>query len=292
MKLLFIIKQTFSNLWRERTPVIATILTICIALTILVAIFEISFILFNQLEDLKSNTRVEVYIESDLSNSTIQNIKTEIEDIISVQDVKFISKDMAADIFNREFGEDIMEILGENPLPVTFEIRLYQHFNNPDYLLKFKEKVEEIRGVEEVHYRHALIAKLEALTQAVATAGIIMLVILFIAMHLLIRNTVKLSVYARHQQIQIMKNLGAGTIFIRLPFILEGAIEGLIGGILSSIFLIFAHKFAESTFSLLVFPHYTYKLIALITISAGIAIGFITSAGSVSVFVNKIFSKK
>lgn len=292
MKLLFIIRQTFSNLWRERTPVIATILTICIALTILVAIFETSFILFKQLENLKSNMLIEVYIENDISNSKVENIRTQLENIISVQNIRFISKEMAADIFNREFGEDIMEILNENPLPVTFEITLYQHFNNPDYLLDFKQKVENINGVEEVHYRHALVEKLETLTQAVSVTGIFVLIILFIAMHLLIRNTVKLSVYARHKQIEMMKTLGAGTIFIRLPFILEGAIEGLIGGILSSICLIFAHKFAETTFSLLVFPDYTYKLITVITICAGIAIGFFTSAGSVSVFVNKIFSKK
>lgn len=292
MKFLFILKQTFSNLWRERTPVTATILTICIALTILVSLFEISFILFNQLDDLKNNMFIEVYINEDQTNKQIQNIKHDIEKVTAVKHVRLITKEMAADIFNREFGENIMEILDENPLPVTLEITLYQHFNRPDYLSDFKRKVENISGVDEVHYRHALIEKLETFTQAVAVGGIFVLIFLFIAMHLLIRNTLKLSVYSRCKQIEILNNLGAGHMFIRMPFILEGAIEGLVGGILSSICLVLVHKFAETTFSMLDFCHYTYKLITLITVCTGMIIGFITSAGSVSVFVNKIFSKK
>ncbi len=292
MKLIFILRQTFSNLWRERTPVTATILTICIALTILVALFEVSFILFNQLDELKNNMQIEVYLKNDLSDSKIRTIKGQLEGITEVKNVRLITKSMAAEIFNREFGEDIMEILDENPLPVSFEITLYQHFNKPDYLKAFRQKVQNINGVEEVHYRHALIEKLETVTQAVAVSGIFILIILFIAMNLLIRNTLKLSVYARRKQIEIMNNLGAGHLFVRMPFILEGAIEGLIGGILSTVCLVFAHKFAETTFSMLDFARYTYELVALITICTGTAIGFVSSAGSVSGFVNKIFSKK
>lgn len=292
MKLLFIIKQTFSNLWRERTPVTATILTICIALTILVALFEISFILFNQLEDLKSNTFIEVYLENDLSDSKIQVIEKQIKAITAVKEVKLITKEMAADIFNKEFGENIMEILDENPLPISFEISLYQHFNTPDYLSGFKQKVQNFDGVKEVHYRHALIKKLETVTQAVSISGIFVLIILFLAMHLLIRNTLKLSIYARRKQIEIMKILGAGHIFIRMPFILEGAIEGLIGGILSSVCLVLAHKFVEATFASLNFGLYTYELITFISICIGTIIGLGTSASSTSTFINKIFSQK
>ena len=292
MKIFFILKQTFSNLWRERTPVTATILTICIALTILVALFEVSFIFYNQLEDLKNNMRIEVYLKNNLSKTKINTIKGRLESITEVKSVHLISKAMAAEIFKNEFGEDIMEILDENPLPVSLDITLFQHFNKPEYLAKFKRDIILIDGVEEVHYRHALIDKLETATRAVAVSGIFALIILFIAMNLLIRNTLKLSVYARRKQIEIMKNLGAGHLFIRMPFILEGAIEGLIGGVLSSLFLVFAHKFAETTFGSLEFGISTYKLVTLVTVITGTAIGFLSSAGSVSSFVNKIFSKK
>ncbi|MEA2077058.1 MAG: permease-like cell division protein FtsX [Candidatus Marinimicrobia bacterium] len=292
MKFFFILKQTFSNLWRERTPVVATILTICIALTILVALFEISFVLYDQLRDLKSKMVIEVYLDPDATNDQVKSIQNKLETFNTIERLRFVSKETAAGIFKEEFGENIMDILNENPLPVSFEIRLLKEFNHQEYLSLFKTQVENLNGVDEVHYRHALIEKLENVTEAVAIGGIFVLIILVFAMNLLIRNTIKLSVYAKRRQIDIMKILGAGNLLIRMPFIFEGAIEGFIGGMFSAICLIFAHKFVAGTFHLLEIGTSTYKMLWVITISFGIGIGLITSSVSVGSFVNKIFSKK
>lgn len=292
MKFFFILRQTFSNLWRERTPVTATILTICIALTILVSLFEISVVLFDQLDDLKRNMVVEVYLKDNINQSQINSIENKLHDYPSVERLRFISKTKAAEIFKIEFGEDIMDILDENPLPVSFEVGLYKSYNKPEYLAEFKKEIEAVTGVDEVHYRHAVIEKLENLTEAVAVGGVFVLLILILAMNLLIRNTLKLSVYSRRRQISIMKILGAGNLFIRSPFILEGAIEGFLGGLLSAIFLVFAHKFVESFFPLLNISRHMYETISFLTICIGTIIGFASSAGSVGTFVNKIFSKK
>jgi cell division transport system permease protein len=292
MKFFFVLRQTFSNLWRERTPVVATVLTICIALTILIALFEISFTLYDQLRDLKSNMVIEVYLDPDASSSQINAIKTELENYNTIENFRFVSKETAAEIFKEEFGEDIMVILDENPLPVSFEIRLKKEFNHQEYISLFKSRVEDLKGVDEVHYRHALIEKLENATEAVAVGGLFVLIVLVFAMNLLIRNTIKLSVYAKRRQIDIMKILGAGNLLIRMPFILEGAIEGFLGGMLSAVSLIFAHKFIAGSFQLINIGPSTYKMLWVITISVGIGIGLITSASSVGRFVNKIFAKK
>ncbi len=292
MKFIFVLKQTFSNLWRERTPVVATILTICIALTILVALFEVSFVLYDQLRDLKSNMVIEIYLEPSTTDSQVKIIQNELEKYNTIERLRYISKETAAQIFNDEFGENIMDILDENPLPVSFEVRLLREFNHPEYLALFKTLVENIKGVDEVHYRHALIEKLENVTEAVAISGIFVLIILVFAMNLLIRNTIKLSVYAKRRQIDIMKILGAGNLLIRLPYILEGAIEGFIGGFLSAICLIFAHKFIAGYFPLMVIGASTYKILWVSTISFGIMIGLFTSTISVGRFVYKIFANK
>jgi cell division transport system permease protein len=138
MKFFFVLRQTFSNLWRERTPVVATVLTICIALTILIALFEISFTLYDQLRDLKSNMVIEVYLDPNASTSEISAIKTELENYNTIENFRFVSKETAAEIFKEEFGEDIMVILDENPLPVSFEIRLKKEFNHQEYISLFK----------------------------------------------------------------------------------------------------------------------------------------------------------
>ncbi|MBN2780895.1 MAG: ABC transporter permease [Candidatus Marinimicrobia bacterium] len=292
MKFFFILRQTFNNLWRERTPVVATVLTICIALTILIALFEVSWALYGQLSDLKSNLVIEVYLDPALSEKQAAAIQKQLEQYHTIERIRFISKETAADIFREEFGENIRDILDENPLPISFEIRLLPEYNHPGYMSLFKKQVESISGVDEVHYRHAVIEKLEQITEAIMVSGIFVLIILVFAMNLLIRNTIKLSVYAKRRQIEIMKILGAGNMLIRMPFILEGAFEGLIGGILSATGLIIMHKFIASSFTLVTYSLHTYKLIWVYTLSLGILIGLLTSAGSVGKFVNKIFSKK
>lgn len=292
MKFLFVIKQTFSNLWRERTPVVATIMTICIALTILVALFEVSYVLYNQLYELKRNMLIEVYLEPGISKEQSTRIQEELESYNTIEKLRYISKETAADIFKEEFGEDIMDILDENPLPVSFEVLMRKEFNHQEYLSLFKTQVENIEGVDEVHYRHVLIEKLENVTEAVAIGGVFVLIILVLAMNLLIRNTIKLSVYAKRRQIDIMKIMGAGNLLIRMPFILEGAIEGFIGGFFSAIFLIFVHKFVAGSFPLVQVDLNTYRILWLITITFGIGIGLFSSAASAGRFLNKIFAKK
>ncbi|MFO7842016.1 MAG: ABC transporter permease [Fidelibacterota bacterium] len=292
MKLLFVLRQTFNNLWRERTPVIATILTIFIALSILIALFEVSWILYNQLHDLKKNMVVEIYLKSSISESETARIRSRLEDHKTIDRIRYISKDAAAGIFQEEFGEDINEILDKNPLPPSFEIRLRPEFNHPDYMSILKRQFEGMPEVEEVHYRHSIIEKLENVTEAVVVAGIFILIILVFAMNLLIRNTIKLSVYARKRQIMVMKILGSGSLLIRMPFILEGAVEGLIGGILSASGLIITHRFIAGTFTLVNFSPRVYQLLWINTISLGIVLGLLASAYSAGRFINKIYSKK
>ncbi len=292
MKFLFVLRQTFNNLWRERTPVLATILTIFIALTILIALFELSWVLYNQLYELKRNLVVEVYLKPSVPADEAEQVREKLKAYRTIERIRYISKATAADIFEEEFGENIMDILDENPLPTSFEIRLKSSFNHPEYLSVFKKQVEAMPEVDEVHYRHSVIEKLENVTEAVVMAGIFILIILVLAMNLLIRNTIKLSVYARQRQIMIMKILGSGNLLIRMPFILEGAFEGLVGGIFSAAGLIVAHRFLASTFPLLNFPARVYQLLWINTVILGIVIGLLTSAASTGHFINKVYSKK
>jgi cell division transport system permease protein len=292
MKFLFVLRQTFNNLWRERTPVTASILTIFIALTILIALFEVSWLMYGQLSELRKHMVVEIYMEPSASEAETEAVREKLESFDTVSRMRFVSREEAAEIFRREFGEDIGDILDENPLPVSFEVRMRPEYNHPDYLSVFSRQVEVLPGVDEVHYRHAVIEKLQDVTEAVAVAGVIVLIVLVVAMNLLIRNTIKLSVYAKKRQIMIMKILGSGSLLIRMPFILEGAVEGLIGGVLSAVGLIIAHRFIAATFPLADFSAHTYQLLWVFTVSLGIVIGLLTSSAAAGRFVNKVYSKK
>jgi cell division transport system permease protein len=248
--------------------------------------------LYRNLNDLKQNMVVEVYLEPSRGEADAGRLAAQLENYGTIERIRVVSKDVAAEIFEKEFGENIYDILKENPLPVTIEVRLLPEYNHSDYLALFKKQVEALSGVDEVHYRHVLVEKLETITQAVLISGIVVLIVLVFAMNLLIRNTIKLSVYARREQIAIMKILGAGNLFVRLPYILEGALEGLIGGIMAATGLIIAHKFIADSFAAVHFSPMVYKMLWINTISVGILIGLFVSAAAVGHFVHKIHAKK
>lgn len=292
MKFLFVLRQTLNNLWRERTPVTASVLTIGIALIILISLSEVSITLYRNLNELKQNMVIEVYLDASRSEKDAAGLAEQLRNYGTIERIRVISKETAAEIFEKEFGENIYDILKENPLPVMIEVRLEPEYNHSDYLTLFKKQVESLPGVDEVHYRHVLVEKLESVTQAVLISGVAVFIILVFAMNLLIRNTIKLSVYARRDQIAIMKILGAGNLFVRLPYILEGAFEGLLGGMMAAAGLIVAHKFISDSFEAVHFAPMTYKMLWIVTISVGILIGLFVSAAAVGHFVQKIYAKK
>lgn len=286
MKFQLVIRQLFSNLWRERTPVIATILTISVAITILIALSEVGVFTYSELKRLKKEQIVEIYLQPGLSQSQLRNINEKLNSLPTIESMRFISKEKAADIFKQEFGEDIQRILDENPLPASFEIKMKNEFNHKDYLVLFKSQVEKFPYVDEVHYRHTVLENLENIMQIVVITGLGAFFMLLISMDLLIRNTVKLSVYSRRKQIDIMKILGAGDLFIRLPFILEGLWEGICGGFISAVLLTVIHRLLISAFPLLPFPASVFKFIWLSTIVSGAVFGTFVAAAAAGRFTN------
>ncbi|MDD4961508.1 MAG: permease-like cell division protein FtsX, partial [Candidatus Marinimicrobia bacterium] len=132
MKLRFVLRQTLNNLWRERTPATASVLTIGIALVILISLFEVSISLYRNLNDLKQNMVIEVYLEASRTENDAAGISAQLSDYGTIERIRVISKEAAAEIFEKEFGENIYDILKENPLPVMIEVRLQSEYNHPD----------------------------------------------------------------------------------------------------------------------------------------------------------------
>src|SRR6056297_2437616 len=167
MKTVFVLRQLFTNLWRERTPVLATILTISIAIIILVTLCEAGFRIYDELNRLKRDLAIEIYVSPNLSEDETESVSRKLNKFQSIESMRYISKEKAADIFESEFGEDIYDILEENPLPASFEIKLKEEFNHESYLYLFKKQVSDINGVDEIHYRHTVLENLENIMEMV-----------------------------------------------------------------------------------------------------------------------------
>ncbi|BFN36747.1 cell division protein FtsX [Fidelibacter multiformis] len=237
MRLSFILKQTFINLWTARLPALVAVFTIGISLSIVIGMGLLGYKAFTSFDLFQDKFEIEVFLYPNLNRNEITRIQNELADIHQIKMINYISKDEAARIFKEEFGEDIHDILDENPLPPSFHIKLYKQMTHPDIVENVAKRISDLQGVDDVKYHKEILILMEKYFRLITLVGTGVILALIIAMNILIRNTIKLSVYARRKQISILQQLGAGGLFIRLPYILEGILEGALGGAFAGLLL-------------------------------------------------------
>lgn len=227
----YLCKEGIIGLWKNRTMAIASIGTIILCLLTLGVSYCIGTNIEAMLEQLEHNFGITAYINDEISEVEISSIKSNIEKMEHVQEVTYISKEQAlkdfseisndATIFN-DFKED-------NPLPASFEIRL-DDITVQDTII---ETLNNMPAIDETVYLEKETEMFMAINKNVNYICYGIVVCLSIVGLLLMSNTIKLTVYVRRKEINIMKYVGATDSFIRLPFLIEGLLIGLIGSVIA-----------------------------------------------------------
>ncbi len=233
MNLLFFLKEAFIGLKRAKISALITIVSICLSLT-LIGLFtllglnlkDIFFRFYKEIE-------VEIFLEPKISEDQISKLIAEFQNYSEVKNVRFVSRQEALKEFQDIFGTDISGVLTENPLPASFRLTLKSSFSKPETVEKLTSKITELPGIQEIIYQKEIINFIHKyFTISLIIIGLFA-IILIVIMTILVFNTIRLTIYARRNIIQIMKLVGATNFFIKGPFIFEGILQGLIGGILS-----------------------------------------------------------
>lgn len=183
-------------------------------------------------QSVESSVEITAFLEEEVGKVEREKIKDKIEGNAAVDTIEFISKEQALKDMKKSFGEssDILESLeGSNPLPDAFRIKTKTAAAVP----ATASSLEKITGIEQVRYGQGVVEKLLNVTKWVRLASVVTLVLLTLAAVFLIATTIRMSVFARRREIGIMKMLGATNWFVRFPFMLEGIVLGLTGGLLA-----------------------------------------------------------
>ncbi len=291
MRSFYIFKQAIYNIWSARVPVMIAIITIGISLSVLIGIAEITYKLYSTVEEIRKEFEIDIFLEPETSSFQRAIIERKLKNIHQIKSYKFISKEDAAKIFFEEFGENIFDILSDNPLPASYKIKLYGKMTHVEIVDNVVKRINKINGVDEVKYHSDLLILMEKYFLIIMIIGGSIIFVLLLAMNIFIRNTIKLSVYSRRSQIFILQLLGSGKIFLKSPFIIEGLFEGLIGGFFAAAILYFFHNVANET-AIYLFNYNLKEINYLwsISIAVGGIIGVFASSTSVNKFV-RIFAK-
>ncbi|MCC6543533.1 MAG: peptidoglycan DD-metalloendopeptidase family protein [Nitrospirae bacterium] len=232
-------------------------------------------------EVMKSDMEVIAFSSGHASDQTLQEIKSEIEAMKETEAVVFISKEDAMVKFAREMNsfQGVIKGLTENPLPDAFRIKIVPDARTPDDMRNLAEKLSHMEGIEDVEYGKEWVERLNALLTALKVLSLIVGSVMFLLVLFIVSNAIKLTFLMRRDEIEIMKLAGATRLFIRIPYILEGGILGLISASASVVMLYVIHNLI------------IYKIPSSVYLwLGGIEFSFISLKGLIAIIVTGIIA--
>jgi len=183
---------------------------------------------------LRSKYKIEVFFKQEVTDQQARQLTKQIQKIPGVRSATAIVRANAAQIFKRQFGEDILTILDANPLPASCVVNISRTQNTAVDISPIIDSIRQIDGVDEINFQGRLINRIEKyydlLFKAIVGAAVIVLLVTVS----IISNTIKLTVYVRADLVKALKLVGASNMFIKFPFIIDGVLQGLMGAVLAS----------------------------------------------------------
>jgi len=286
----FYFREALLSFRRSALMSMATILSTTTILLIVGMFLLISINSSLFLKNLESQLEIVVYLEDNISKAELNNLKSNITSIDEIKEVKFVSKEEAYQRLSEDLGEqkDILSAIEVNPLPASFEIQV----KDPKVIEQIANRVAEFKKVEEVEYGRETAEKLLNFTYIFRRAGMLVLAFLVFASILIISNIIKITVYARRNEIEIMSLAGATSWFIKWPFIIEGFLQGFISAIFSTIILYNFYFFAVNKvhqaipFLPLVVDNIDLLPVGIAIVLLGSLVGILGSMFSVGKYLN------
>ncbi len=232
----FYLREALANFIRGGMLTAAGVLSVAISMLVVGIILIVYVNLLDVYNGLTSEITVEAYLEDEaVDGNRVEEIDEHLSNVNGVLETEYISKEKAAEDFIGFFPAEkrAMEEAGDNPLPASFRIKVEKRFEDPALMENLAGEIVAIDGVEDVDYGREWLEGLARVVEIVRLIGLIIAGVLSIASVLVVVTTVGMGVYARRDQISIMKLVGATDSFVRIPFVFEGATIGLVGGCLA-----------------------------------------------------------
>lgn len=274
--LFYIFSDAVRSIRENLATTVLTALTLGFSLSIFAVFVFVFFNLRSVINSWGDRTQIVAYVKDSPDAATM---RAAVMRVPGVSSAEFVSKDKALSELKAELKghEAILEGVDENPLPASFEIRVNGSYKNPAELTNVAERLKTLPWVEDVQYSREWVEKLSAFFRFIELAAAFIGVFLAAATIFIISNTIRLTVYARREEIEIMSLVGASDSFIRVPFFIEGVLQGLIGGLLALVILAGGRLILLSKippyFSFVVSSPISTPLLALILIATGIFMG-------------------
>lgn len=240
----FFTSEAMRTLKRNSAPSIAAFLTVMVTTLVLGVFIPITNIATGAANDVRSRLMVEVFLKDSATQSQKDELRKQLEGYDFVKSVTYVSKEEAKATLTGELKK-AGELLGENPLPASFRVTP----KDPDDVQQIVDAVTSgttskgktrytSAAIDDVQNREDQTDKILTITGGVKFAMWGLAILLILTTMLLVGNTIRLSIYARRREVEVMRMVGATSWFIRWPFVIEGVFVGAAGGLTAVLLLL------------------------------------------------------
>ena len=246
--------------------------------------------LFSTTKRMRESVTMIVELKEGLTEAERDTVAVRLADSDMVASLKFVSKEdkLADEEFQRVFNIDIKGVLGENPLPDSYDVTLSALSSDKEGLEKFAEEARKIEGVAYVSYPQTLIEEMHSSLDLMQLIMVIFGGALLIVSFVLLNNTVRLAIYSQREMINTLKAVGATKWFIVRPFLGRSALQGTLAGLLATLLLwgvVYALNYAVP--GLAIMPKWEVAVgVAVAMVVVGVVVATISTLPVVSRFVN------
>lgn len=280
-KIGYFMNQAFKNMGRNKVMSISTILTVAISLLIVGGFLVFIINAGTFIKTQSDKTQLSVFVDQAYTEAQAKGVGVKLKEIPGVDTLVYKSKAEAMKEMISKYGgeEEWKQIFGEdNPMPYTFIIT----GSDNTKLDGISQEATKIEGVYKVDYAKDLANKLTNIVNAVRISGIVIVGILFLIAIFLISTTIKLSLYSKRKEIQVMKYVGSSNSFIQGPFLASGMLLGLLGAMVSSLVLFIGYKMLMDYATNIEFLNLSYDGIQILLIVIGLLFSgvFVGALGS------------
>jgi len=222
----YLIREGFRSIGTHGFMSFASVTIIMACLIIMGSVSLLSLNIDRLIGQLEDQNEVLAFVDEALTDEEAKNLQSTLESVENVADVTFTSREDAMKSFMGNYSEDLMEGIDES----VFRHRYVIHLLDISTMSQTKTALENVAGVAKVNCHTDYAKSFVSLRNVVTIVSFILIVILVFVSLFIMSNTIKLATYGRREEIAIMKMVGATNGFIRLPFVVEGLVLGILGG--------------------------------------------------------------
>jgi cell division transport system permease protein len=294
LKLDYVTRETFINLRRNLLLTTASMVTVAVSLSMVGVAFLLRYGVDNATARWKNGIEFEVFMKLDATAEQKARVDRELEANPDVKRVRFVGREEQYKLFQDYFHDQpsYLENVRKDDMPESY--RVAPRVSDAAVIRTMADRIDKEPGVKQVEFAGEQVARALRTSNGMQAAMFLIALVLFLASSLLIFNTIRMAIFARRREIEVMKLVGATNWFIRVPFMTEGLVQGVIGAA-GAFVVLFALRTPlthwikdtfESQFAGFVVHNGEFSMVGFIVILVGSAIGAASAGVAVTRFLD------